>query len=233
MQNIPPWIAPVLVLIVITMVAVALIIRSVRERKKRVAALREAIGGLGLEMQDKADKDFVKAWSAIKPLSKGGKAEHVLWGELRNALAFTAFQHTFVVHTGKSAHVVVHSVYAVDTPAWPTLSVTRANALSRWLTGLSAGRGLRNKAADGPFEENWKVKADNQPFADTLLTPHIRDTLASLPWCTSLWFVGGKMALIAKRRLSPEDLSSATAALEQLWEHIPHPALEPWAAARE
>ena len=215
----------ILVLTVVAVVVAFIIAISIRAAKI-AKKLREAIQGvaesMGLSYLPKGDKEFVKAWAAIKPLSKSGRATNVLFGVLPSGLNLTAFLHQYTVSTGKSAHVVTHSVFAVDTPAWPKIEVRRRNAVAKWFRGLLGADKPDIDAPDGAsgFERDWVIDAEDPLFANQLLTAGVRDALAVGETVSAWWFVGGKLAALHGVAMKPETLAPNIELVERVWGSI-------------
>lgn len=232
MNQIPPWMPATVFLALLAVVAVALVVRVKRQIQQRADDMKAAADAAGFAYEPAGDKEFVKAWAAIKPLPARGKVQNIVYGRLSDGLHLTAFEHTYVVSTGKTTHVIAHSVFAVDTPAWPKLSIERRSPISRWLRGLFTGRAA--PAAQDPrdpvaFELRWVVQCGDPGFAERFLRPAVLETLDSIDWASSWWCVGGKLALIARRTMTQAGLVEGIAAIERLWRALPeefsgHPA---------
>lgn len=194
----------------IVVAVITTILAAVRAAARRKAALIDAAQSIGLSYLPKADKAFVKAWSVIKPLSKSGSAKHVMFGMLPSGTGVTVFEHQYAVSTGKSVHVVTHSVFAADTPDWPEVSLQRRGAVEMWFRGLF-GRAEADEASehkDGPpdFHRRWRIKTEDESFADLLLGEPlcaVIDESEKAPWW---WFGGGKMAVLISTPLDHDTL---------------------------
>lgn len=216
------------IILVLTVVAVAvafivaLSVRAAKIAKKLREAIRAGAESMGLSYLAKGDREFVKAWSAIKPLSKSGRATNVLFGVLPSGLNLTAFLHQYTVSTGKSAHVVTHSVFALDTPAWPRVEVRRRNAVAKWFRGLLGSDKPDIDAPEGAsgFERDWVVDAEDPLFANQLLTVGVRDALSAGETVAAWWFVGGKLAALHAGAMKPETLGAHIELVERVWEAI-------------
>jgi len=212
----------ILVLAVVAVVSAFLVAISIRAAKL-ARNLREAIQGcgesLGLSYLAKGDKEFVKAWAAIRPLSKTGRATNVLFGVLPSGLNLTAFLHQYTVSTGKSAHVVTHWVFAVDTPTWPRIEVRRRGAVAKWFRGLVGADKPDIDAPEGAlgFERDWVVDAEDPVFANRLLTASVREALAAGESVAGWWFMGGKMAALHAVAMKPEALAPNIGLVERVW----------------
>ncbi|MFM9956968.1 MAG: hypothetical protein ACKVZJ_02745 [Phycisphaerales bacterium] len=187
---------------------VAVIIASARAAAKKRAELVALAASFGLTYLPKGDKAFVKAWSIVKPLSKNGTAKHVLYGTLNSGLTLTVFEHQYAVSTGKSVHVITHSVFAVESPDWPKVSLQRRGMVAKWFLDLMGGN--RDQPDDdepeGPpgFARNWAILTDDPAFADHMLTPELRaviDGAEKVPWW---WFDGGKVTVLIGSALTAE-----------------------------
>lgn len=213
MSPFPRWVIPVVFVGFLLAIAVALAIRGAKVARQRAAELKALAERLGLAILEKGDKEFVKAWSAVKPLKSSGKATNILYGRLDSGRDLTAFSHTYVVSTGKSAHAVTHTVAAYDCPAWPAFSVQRRNAL------VAAVRSLFKKPdpADGAasFESEWVVEAADPDWKRALLTPELMGMLAAQhKTFAGLWVREGKLAVLFSGALNVESLERALAAIE-------------------
>lgn len=205
-------------------VIVAIIVGVSRAQKKRREAMAAAARAMGLAYLARADKAFVKAWSIVKPLSKGGTASHVVYGTLPSGLELTAFEHQYAVSTGNSVHVVTHAVFACETADWPEVSLKRRGAVSKWFQDLM-NRGETDLDEDGEadtgFSRNWVVRAEDAGFAEQLLTAELRavmDAGEKTPWW---WFTGGKMAVLVAGKLDEKTLSAGVGLLESAWAALP------------
>ncbi len=231
-MNVPSWLIPVILgtLGVFFVAAlVGIIIAAAKHNRRKQAEFKAAIEAMGLALQPKGDKAFAKAWSIVKPLTKGGTVTNIVFGPLGSGLALTAFKHLYMVSTGKSTHVVQHAVIAVDTPAWPKVEISRRNSLVKWVRGMM-GKGKPDPAAPPPnmeesaraaFDRDWIVNADDPGFADLLLTSQVREALAADEKVSAWWFVGGKMVALRQSDLTAEVLSLGIAQIERVWDAIP------------
>jgi len=216
----PQRIMMVALVATILVIVIGVAIAQTRKRKAVVESIRLAAESLGLGYLAKADKAFVQAWSAIKPLYKRGSAACVVFGDIDPGLRLTAFEHSYVVSTGKSAHRICHSVFAVDTPAWPTVTLERRGAAAKWFRRVLGRAEPPGAGETEAFSETWRITGD-QAFAQTLLTDRVRSAIAEPQWAASWWFIGGKLALIGKHTLTEERLRTAVASLARVWDALP------------
>lgn len=231
-MNAPTWVIPVVLVVVglfIVAAVIGLIVAGVKESRRKQAAFADGVASMGLSLQLKGDKEFAKAWSIVKPLTKGGTVTNIVFGTLNSGLTLTAFKHVYVVSTGKSTHVVQNAVIAVDTPEWPKVEITRRNAVAKWVRGLF-GKDKPDPAAPPPgleesekaeFERNWIVNADDAAFAEALLTPEVRAELESDEKVAAWWFVGGKMLSLRATSPTLDLLTDGIAQIERVWAAIP------------
>ena len=207
-------------------IAIAAGITTQRRLRRQAAEVRELLLGMGLGFQPKGDGEFIKAWAMVKPLNKGGKATSIYFGPIAGPggddQQFTIFEHSYVISTGKSAQTIVHSVYAVDSPHWPEVSVTRINPVVRWFKRTFSGRPAGTAPDSRPtFEELWGVLSKDAAFVARWLTPEVSAAMNQLESASAWWAVGGKLVLLVKRRMSPEDAAAAIKAVQRVYAAVP------------
>lgn len=213
MNQLPRWVIPAVIAVSIAVVAIAFAVRAARIARQRAAELKAFAERLGLSVMDKGDKAFVKAWSVIKPLKSSGKATSILYGGLPSGRGFTAFSHTYIVSTGKSAHAVTHTVAAYDCPAWPSISFQRRNAIAAAVRSMFK---KPNPADTGAvFESDWLIESGDAGWKAAVLTPDVMTMLSTMPKAfAGLWVHEGKLVTLYSGNFTVERLEEAVAALE-------------------
>lgn len=192
---------PLTVVIIIIAAIVALAAYALhgihRRNSADTARIRGAFEAAGLHYEAKGDAEFASAWSVVPGLTKRGTVHHVAFGDYRE-LPVTAFRHRYIVHTGQGAAVILHWVFATDTPQWPSIHLRRRSWMARAV-------GLRSRVTDdAAFNRMWAVKTKDPKFAEELLSPAVRALLMPLNtefsrWSTPQWhFVGGKVCFVVR-----------------------------------
>ncbi len=210
----------VLVVVVCGIAFVAILgvlIVGTRHRQRMTNANIQGIAeSLGLLYEAKGERAFRDAWSAVPGLPKRGDVNHVIFGDYAG-LPVTCFRHKYVVSTGQSTAVIVHWVFATDTPHWPAMHVHRRNWVSKALKMRS------HVSEDAAFDRAWSIKAESKEFCAGMLTEPVREFLARptthiTKRVSPKWhFVGGKACMVVRADIKPENLRGALDHLIGMW----------------
>ena len=217
---------PLTVVIIIIAAIVALAAYALHGMHRRnsadTARIRGAFEAVGLHYEAKGDAEFAAAWSVVPGLTRRGTVHHVAFGDYRE-IPVTAFRHRYIVNTGQGAAVILHWVFATDTPQWPSIHLRRRSWVARAV-------GLRSRITDDAlFNRMWAVKTKDPKFAEELLSPGVRALLmepapTQTRWSAPQWhFVGGKVCLVVRGSLKAAHFESALDQLVGMW-HALNPA---------
>ncbi len=216
----------VVAMILIAGFAVAILAeRGVLQRRKK-AWLEEADAlddTLTLDFNTDPPKEFHKDYVYLPEIKKSGKTHRLAQGTIANHNA-TFFEHRYVVSTGQSTHTVVHCVYAADAPAWPELSVTPRQPLSKLMRALGWRKGLL--LDDPKFNQSFVVRCEDEPFAVTLLTPEMQQFM--LGKLNARWRIThNKVFLIYRGALKLDRMPASIDRMATFWSHVPQ-QVEAW-----
>jgi hypothetical protein len=171
-----------------------------------------------------APSGFSGEWSIIPGIRSSGRVTHLMQGPLGRWQA-TAFVSTFVLYTGQVNVPVSRTVFALDTPVWPTTNIMPRSWMARLLWPLmrrKSGLILENTR----FNSTFKVRSDDEDFAITLLSPEVQKYL--LTKSTVRWYMGyGRLCLICPGTMQPENVVASAERLERMMALIP-PEMEAW-----
>lgn len=133
-------------------------------------------------------------------------------------------QSSYMVHTGQSAVMVAHTIYAVQAPHWPKTHVVPRGYVARLLARLGRGSGLALENVE--FNIRFKVRADDEDFAIALLSPQMQ---AFMLGKTSVrWKIDpGRLCLIYSGTLKPARMEASLDRLRRFWSLVPR-ELEGW-----
>jgi len=221
----PP--APIVAMVVGGGVTALLVVAVMRSRRKggkpRKTPAEDAARRLGLRYEAKGDADLTERFEPLPRIPRSGSIRHVLTGELAGR-EMTAFQHTYMVHTGQAPITVHHTVYTIEAPPWPRLTVSPRNLLMKVLRRLRIGGG---PALDiEAFNAAFKVSSRDMDFALTLLSPELQTFM--LENRSIVWEIHpGLVAMIYGGRLRPDRMEESLSRLERFFSHVP-PEMEAW-----
>ncbi len=212
---------------VATVLFVAIGVRAIRRvgRRKgaRTSAAEMEAGRLGFAYTARGDKAFRERFAHLPEVPRGATIKHVMEGHLdgRPAILFEA---TYVVSTGQAVVPIAHTIYTIESPAWPTTHIKPRNLFGRLAVKL--GRKPRLAMENPVFNLKVKVKTDDDDFAIALLSPQMQEFMLSK---TSVWWriVGSRVCLIYSGTLKSYRMESSLQRMRRFWE-LTAPELEQW-----
>jgi hypothetical protein len=189
----------------------------------RQAALEELPANCWLVPVESPDPKLHRTFGALPRIPRSGKVQQVMRGELEGR-ELTCFQHLYVISTGQTTVPVQHTVIVTDAPQWPTVTIRRRASIGRLLLRFGIGGGLRLE--DDLFNRTFKVTADDEEFALTLLSPAMQRFLLEKP--SVAWRVNpGCVAMVYRGPLRFDRLGGSIERMRAFWSHVA-PELATW-----
>ncbi|RMH27492.1 MAG: hypothetical protein D6693_05265 [Planctomycetota bacterium] len=222
----PQWRVPLLIIVIVAITAVILGRVALRRRaahRSGEEARDPAAALAGLTPIDKPEKPLRERFGHLPEVRKHGSIKRAYRGERLGREVF-AFEHSHVIHTGNAAIPVFKTIYAMQAPDWPRVSVTPRGTIGRLVGALFGRRGLELDLPE--FNRRFTVRAEDEDFAVVLLSRDIQRHILAKPGVT--WRVGrGWLCLIYNGRLR---LPRAAASLDRLeaFASLIAPELERW-----
>jgi len=204
-------------------IAVLAIRRSGRRTGSRTSGAEREAGRLGFAYTARGDKAFRERFAHLPEVPRSATVKHVMAGDLdgRPALFFEA---TYMVFTGQMVVPIAHTIYTVESPAWPTTHVKPRNLFGRLAVKL--GRQPRLAMENPAFNLNIKLTTDDDDFAIALLSPEMQEFM--LTKSSATWrLVANRVCLIYAGTLKSARMESSLQRMLRFWELIA-PELETW-----
>ncbi len=200
----PLWIIPVLFggLLVVSIAA------AIVNAKKRRLLVAQATSAAGLSLDPAPDQAArAQAWEhvgAMRDLNRGANGVKWCAAGTIDGRQVHLLEHAYAVSTGKSTHVVRHTIAATPCPTtWPHLKVEEENLLTK----LAGALGRKDFQLESEaFNKRWRVSTDNEDFALLVLTPAVQEWLMGLPKGTSLRIGSGALCMVRHNCTTPGDL---------------------------
>lgn len=146
----------------------------------------------GLAYQKKAPLAAASSHAHLPEIKRRGGLRHVMRGEFEKR-PFIAFQHTYQIFTGQGTAPVSHTVYSVQAPLWPRLSIERRHMIGRLYLKFTSKEPM--VLEEPAFIRRFKVITANEDFALTVLHPEMQRFLLSKT--TVAWHIGrGLLSLV-------------------------------------
>jgi hypothetical protein len=221
------------VAIAIAIIAIGLVVGVLsfvahrRHQSRRAQARQEALeclpDGCALSSVESPDPKLHQAFGPLPRIPRGGRVQLVLRGEL-DGREITCFQHLYVVSTGQTTVPVQNTVIVAAAPQWPTVTIRPRGALGAMFLRVGLARGMRLE--DDSFNRAFKVSADNEDFALTLISPEMQRFLLEKP--ALVWRVNpGHVAMIYRGQLRFDRLDGSLERMRSFWSLVP-PELTAW-----
>jgi len=215
--------AAVVAAVLFAAIAVWAIRRLGRRTGSRTSGAEREAERLGFSYTARGDKAFRERFAHLPEVPRGTTIKHVMEGHLdgRPALFFEA---TYMVSTGQMMVPIAHTIYTVESPAWPTTHIKPRNLFGRLAVKL--GRQPRLAMENPAFNLNIKLTTDDEDFAIALLSPEMQEFMLSK---TSVWWriVGSRVCLIYSGTLKSYRMESSLQRMRRFWE-LTAPELEQW-----
>jgi hypothetical protein len=222
---------PIIVAIAVVAIGLVLciIVISMMKRRRRQPdtvpddLLERLPDGCTLAPIEEPEPQLHRAFGPLPRIPRGGRAQHILRGEL-DGRAVTCFQHYYVIMTGQTVVPVFHTVVVAAAPRWPAVSIRPRNGLGRLLLCLGFERGLMLE--DDRFNRVFRVSAENEDFALTLLSPAMQRFMLEKP--TINWRVNpGAVAIVYLGRLRFDRIAWSLERMRRFWSLV-EPELSAW-----
>ena len=191
--------------------------------RSRISGAEQEAGRLGLTYTARGDKAFRQRFAGLPQVPRGATIKHVMAGHLDGRPA-VFFEASYMVSTGQVMVPVAHTIYTVESPAWPATHIKRRNPFGRLAVRL--GRQPRLAMENPAFNLYFKVKTDNDDFAIALLSPEMQEFM--LTKTTVSWrIVANRVCLIYSGTFKSNRMESSLQRMRRFWELIA-PELENW-----
>jgi hypothetical protein len=222
-----PFAIAIAIIAIGLVVGVLLFVAHRRQQSQRTQARQEALerlpDGCVLSPVESPDPKLHQAFGPLPRIPRGGRVQLVLRGEL-DGRELTCFQHLYVVSTGQTTVPVQNTAIVTEAPQWPTVTIRPRGALNAMLLRFGLARGMRLE--DDSFNRAFKVSADNEDFALTLIPPEMQRFLIEKP--TLVWRVNpGHVAMIYRGQLRFDRLDGSIERMRTFWSLVP-PELTAW-----
>lgn len=213
---------------VVVLTVLLFVVFRLRGRSKG-RALDDAARENDLRLIEQPAKDFHKRYPNL-PLRSSGATSAVLTGAIDLGHAapseLVIFQHTYVIHTGQGSYPVIRSVYVIEAPDWPEVTIKPRNGFGRLFYRLGRRTGLQME--NPRFGLRFHVRCADEVFPITLLSPEVQRFMLEKPSMT--WKLGGGLvAMIYSGRLKPEKITASIDRMGRFWALVP-PELDAWEA---
>jgi len=185
---------------------------------------------LGFEYEAKESRAFNASWDFLPEVKRGGGSRHVMRRRVESGQSLVIFEHTYVMNTGQVVIPVPHVVYALETPAWPRLSVTPRGFFGRLMLRLGRTSGSLLLDEDR-FNKAFVTRTVDEPFAASLLTPDLQQFLLTNPRGVAWRFDRGWACLIYDGKLRADRIERSLERLSDFWRRVPD-QLREWEPAR-
>ncbi len=219
-------IAMATVVLVVAVVAVLTIVgvsshRRRRERRQTSLTNFREVTGFSVRA---TDEGVVKAlFHDLPEIKSSGKIKSVIEGEI-DGRRLIGFEHVHIIHTGSTAAPVYRSVFALETPPWPSLTVRRKSGLGAALRRMFGSRDLQFDLPE--FNRRFRVTTHDPDFALVLLSPALQRHIMSKP--SVIWrLMNGWLVLVYPGALRFDRAEASIARLRKFAELIP-PELDAW-----
>jgi hypothetical protein len=206
---------------------IAFIVMAVKRASEQKAAQRaRALETLGLQPLEKEARSEALAWvSALKKLSGGAKNIVHAWSGESGGRTIEWVQHRYVVSTGQTTVVVQHRIVALSVPeTWPGVHLAEENIFTR-IGSAIVGEDLQLE--DEAFNKRWRIRTDDEAFTMLLLAPDLQQSLRQAPRGQQWIIASGRLILMEKGEVRPEDVPRMTELLLEFQRLIP-PELDSW-----
>ncbi len=199
-----------------------------RAERLRTDILARAIESMGVQVIKATSGNRAAGWapfSHLKHLNTGERG--LVWyasGEIDGKYISIA-EHRYVVSTGKSSHVVWHTLASCDVhERWPSVTLRPESFIDK----LADRLGMRDvKVESERFNSIWRVKSENENFAVLLLSTEVQGWLETEGGADS-WHIGdGHIVRSRRKRLEPDACEAFVHGLIAMRTRIP-PELDAW-----
>ncbi len=223
-------VSPVVIFGGIALVIIALVALGYWREGRRLKALADAAGRLGLSFTSARGRDLSPhmAFAGVAHLAELRKgATGVQWhARAENNSGLEVLEHMYTTGSGKSRREHRHTVVSAPCPrAWPALSLTPETLLTRLVEFFGGEMDIR--LDDEDFNKRWRVKGRDEGFAVLALPPEVQAWLKSAPQ-KERWRIGeGRVCCIWEGRVDPSGLAALAARPAELMALMP-PELAAW-----
>ena len=219
----PLFIPPLVIFLILAGVIVA-----VRRRRKILREeIKQVMQKLNLTEVEQPSKNDRFDWvnSIKKILRKGRRGLLSAWVGEYKGLTVELLQHRYVVSSGNSTHYVYHRIATIPVPlSWPYLQLSRENLITRIATKL----GMQDvRVEDEIVNERWRIKADDELFAQLFITPEMQMFLRELQEKQTWIVTNGRFLIMEKGSLRPGDVQHLLQMMSRIAGMIPA-ELEAW-----
>jgi len=207
---------------------VALLIGRSRLVREAVEASRikpaDVAAQLGFDYKGRGPKSLRRRFDSLPELKRGGTIHHALTGRLGDR-EIVAFQDRFYLQTGQGTIPVEHAIYASEAPAWPSVRIQPWGVADRLMSRF--GRAHSVAVESEAFNKAFRVIADDEAFAVTLLSPAMQEMLLEQRRGVR-WRIGrGQVCLVRTGKMRGGQITPSIDRLIRFWELVP-PELEKW-----
>ncbi len=209
--------------VLLTAVGIVAMRRAGSGRRPRTSGAEQEARRRGFVYTARGDKQFRARFAHLGEVPRGATIKHVMAGHLDGRPA-VFFEATYMVSTGQMVVPVAHTIYTVESPAWPATHVTPRNLF--WRLAVKLGRQPRLAMENPAFNLRFKLKTDDDDFAIALLSPEMQEFM--LTKTTARWrIVGSRVCLIYAGTLKSSRMESSLQRMRGFWELVA-PELEAW-----
>ena len=189
----------------------------------RSSSVAQAAERLGFAYAEKGDAAFKESFRYLGGVPAGATIRHVMTGELDGRRTIV-FESSYMIHTGQAPIPITHTIYCAEAPDWPLTKVTPRNFLGQLTLKLFKPSGL---VLDDPeFTRRFKVRADHEDFAITLLSPEMQAFM--LTKRNVRWHIGyGRVCLVYSGGLKPDRIEASRERLRGFLAYVA-PELHDW-----
>lgn len=205
-------------------VGLFLALRVRRPGARAGGGINQAALNLDLSYSKKAGKDERRTLTLPKGFEKSGEIRHLCRGDLEGR-ALTIFEHQFFLNTGSAMIPILHTVYAVESPQWPVVSVTPQSWAGRIFGRLRRQRSLQLDREE--FNRAFRVTTTDDLFAVTLLSPEMQELMLEKRRGVLWKIADGQVCLIYKGSLKAQRVGASIDRMRRFWSRVP-PELEHW-----
>lgn len=214
----------ILLVVVVIAVIIAIGVAVGMAQRRRLAERRSELATLATAHEwtfVAENRGYAKRWDG-PPFTRGGTTRNILSGHHRGR-PIAAFEYTYTTSTYNGTTTVtqthVFSVWTIELPGpVPTMSVAAEGAFGGKVA--EAFGFARVDTGDPVFDDLFKVKADDEEFARSVLAPAVVERLkATGPWT---WrFTGTTMLAHEPIILTPEAVLGRLERMSDLLDLVP------------
>lgn len=186
----------------------------------------QAAAELGLTYDKKPARDVRKALVLPRGFIRSGELLHLCTGDLAGRELMLC-EHRYLLHTGQATIPIIHTIYSSVAPDWPEVHVKPMSFFGRLARRLGLRKSLQ--LDDDRFNRAFSVKASDELFAVTLLSPDLQRLMLEKTSGVSWWIGRERVFLIYKGKLRADRMDRSIERLRRFWECVP-PELENWTA---